>query len=67
MVVLAISTILEIGASSTISSIGSPAAENTAVALIVAVPGTPTVPTDTTSDGGLKMHIVSVSNQDQAH
>ncbi len=38
------STMELIGANSTIISIGSPAAANTAVAVMVAVPGTPTVP-----------------------
>ncbi len=42
--VLAISTIDEIGEKRTIISTGSPAAAKRAVAVIVAVPGTPTVP-----------------------
>ena len=43
------STIVEIGANTTTNSIGNPSAANTAVDVMVAVPGTPTVPTDTTN------------------
>ena len=49
VIVLAMSTIVEIGANTTTNSIGKPSAANTAVDVIVAVPGTPTVPTDTTN------------------
>ena len=47
--VVAISTIIEIGEKSTIISIGNPAAVKRAVAVIVAVPGTPTVPIETSN------------------
>ena len=52
--VLAISTIDEIGAKRTISSTGSPAAAKRAVAVIVAVPGTPTVPMETRSVSAIR-------------
>ena len=52
--VLIISTILDIGAKMTIISIGKPALANNAVAVIVAVPGTPTVPKKTTTAKTIK-------------
>ena len=52
--VLAISTIDDIGEKRTISSTGSPAAVKRAVAVIVAVPGTPTVPIETRSVSAIR-------------
>ena len=46
-IVRAISTIAEIGDKTKIISIGNPAAVRTAVAAMVAVPGTPAVPNPT--------------------
>ena len=48
--VLAISAMLLIGSNNTIISVGRPAAENTVADVMVAVPGTPAVPSDTASD-----------------
>lgn len=62
VIVLAMSTIVEIGANTTTNSIGKPSAANTAVDVIVLVPGTPTVPTDTTNVSGSEMHTVQFRN-----
>ena len=43
------SAMLEIGESRMMASTGRPAAANRAVAVMVAVPGTPTVPMETTT------------------
>ena len=43
------STICEIGWAMAMKGMGSPAAANSEVAVMVAVPGTPTVPIDTSS------------------
>ena len=45
----AISAMLEMGESRMMASTGRPAAANRAVAVMVAVPGTPTVPMETTT------------------
>ena len=45
--VLTMSTKLEMGANMMMTSIGSPADARTAVAAMVAVPGTPAVPNET--------------------
>lgn len=47
--VRAISAMLEMGESRMMASTGRPAAANRAVAVMVAVPGTPTVPMETTT------------------
>ena len=65
-----VSTILEIGANKTIISIGKPAEANNAVAVMVAVPGTPTVPIDTTTAKTIKNiydNSVSFENLLKAH